>query len=83
MQLDCLRIVVKDGRVLTNSRGGVVQLVVPLIKGMFAHPGITSNEEVHMPAISLVFPTSFPARCFLGVILRMAIISYRIPAVSW
>ena len=34
-------------------------------------------------AITVIFTPSFRARPFLGVLVRMAIISFTIPAVSW
>ena len=36
-----------------------------------------------MPAMAVIFTRSFPARRFLGVLVRMAIISFTIPAVPW
>ena len=64
--------VVQDGLVLRDSRGGVIQLVELLKKG-------TSDEEVHMMAMAVIANPSFPPRCLLGVVMRMAVISFKIP----
>ena len=50
-----------------------------LNKGIFAHPGITSDEEVHMMAMAMISTPCLPTRRLLDVLVRMALISFTIP----
>ena len=65
----------EEGLVPQNSTCGVVQVVEHLNKGIFAHPGITYDEEVHMAAMVLIFTRPVPAHHFFGVFVQMLTIS--------
>ena len=60
-----------------------MQVVDPPNKGIFAHTGITSDGEVPMSAMAVIYTTSFPACRFLVVLVRMAVISFSILGLSW
>ena len=80
--IDTLRIVVEDGLVLKNSTRGVVQHVDPLKNGIFAQPGLTSDEEVHMLTVAVILTRPVAARHFLDVLVWMSTISFTVPGIS-
>ena len=69
------------GWLLLVGGGDVPRDVVPLDNEMFARPGITPDEEVHMSAMAVIFTRPVLARHFLGVLVWMSTIFFPVPAI--